>query len=285
MTLDPAAADQKSSIPTLDWSDSSINITIFASTKYLMMHDFAVVTVRNSSTRLPNKAILEIAPQLKSIEAVIERAKRTHLPVVLATSTDDSDDIFEEIASKNKIQIFRGALLNKIKRWKDCFDQFQINNALLIDGDDLLYDYDIGIRAINKLHHTDALMIKHPEDIICGYFTYAIKNEGMNTLYDFAKQENTNTDVITEFIKQSGITVDILELTHWEREKSFRLTLDYEEDLLFFIELIKQVGIGAEGKTITNFLDAHPEIVNINLHRQNDWAMNQKKFNEEVKNR
>ncbi len=248
-----------------------------------MINDFAVVTVRNSSTRLPNKAILDIVPQLKTIEAVIERAKLTHLPVVLATSTDETDTIFEEIASKNKIQIFRGALLNKIKRWNDCFDSLHIDNALLIDGDDLLYDYDIGIRAINQLHQTKALMIKHPEEIICGFFTYAIKKEGMTALFHSAQQTNINTDVITEFIKQSGIMVDTIELRSWEKDKPFRLTLDYEEDLLFFTELIKHVGVHADGKTISSFLDSHPEIVNINLHRQNDWAMNQVKFNNEIK--
>ena len=129
----------------------------------------AIVTVRNSSTRLPGKAILEVVPHIKTIEAVIERAKHTDLPVVIATSTDSTDNIFIEIAEKNKVDIFRGSLLNKIKRWKDLFDELQIEEALLVDGDDLMYDYDIGKRAIQALSETDALMIKHPENIVCGY--------------------------------------------------------------------------------------------------------------------
>lgn len=248
----------------------------------LMPQNYAVVTVRNSSTRLPNKAILEITPNLKSIECVIERAKRTDLPVVIATSTDASDDIFETIAHKNNVHIFRGSLLNKIKRWKDGFEALNINAALLVDGDDLMYDFDIGKRAIKALEVNDALMIKHPENIMCGYFTYAIKREGINALYQFANQENTNTDVITEFVKQSGIKIDLLPLNEWEQNKPYRLTLDYEDDLQFFIELINGVGIEADGKTITHFLDQHPEIVNINLHRQADWAKNQANFNEAV---
>ncbi len=244
--------------------------------------DCALVTVRNSSTRLPNKAILEVVPHIRTIEAVIERAKRTDLPVLIATSTDSTDNIFVEIAETNKVGIYRGALLNKIKRWKDCFDEMQIENALLVDGDDLMYDYDIGKRAITALKQTDALMIKHPENVICGYFTYAIKKEGINALYKYAQEENTNTDVITEFVKQSGIKIDILELNIWEKDKPYRLTLDYEDDLEFFTRLINEVGLGASGQAITAYLDLHPELVNINLHRQADWASNQAKFNEEV---
>lgn len=248
-----------------------------------MLKNYAVVTVRNSSTRLPNKAILPVTPDLLSIEAVIERAKRTGFPVVIATSTDASDDVFEGIAQKNGVLIFRGALLNKLQRWNDCFDAFQIDQALLVDGDDLMYDYNTGKRAIEALTASDALMIKHPENVICGYFTYAIKKEGIDTLASYAESAQTNTDVITEFVAKSGIKVETLDLLEWEKDKPYRLTLDYADDLEFFKALITGVGIEADGKAVTEFLDSHPEIVNINLHRQADWAKNQAAFNEKVR--
>ena len=39
--------------------------------------DVAIITVRNSSSRLPNKAIMKIKNRLRSIDIVIERAKQT----------------------------------------------------------------------------------------------------------------------------------------------------------------------------------------------------------------
>ena len=248
-----------------------------------MLKNYAIVTVRNSSTRLPNKAILPVAANLLSIEVVIARARHTGFPVVIATSTDATDDVFEEIALKNGVQIFRGALLNKLQRWKDCFDALGIDQALLVDGDDLMYDFNTGRRAIDVLTASDALMIKHPENVICGYFTYAIKKAGIEALASFAENAQTNTDVITEFVTKSGIGVEILSLLDWEKDKPYRLTLDYSDDLDFFKALIAGVGIDADGKTVTAFLDAHPEIVNINLHRQADCAKNQAAFNEKVR--
>ena len=50
-----------------------------------------IIQARNNSSRLPNKAIMKIKGNLRSIDIVIERAKQTGLPVILATSTDNSD--------------------------------------------------------------------------------------------------------------------------------------------------------------------------------------------------
>lgn len=71
------------------------------------MNSAAIVSVRNSSTRLPNKAIMEIKNNFTSIDVVIQRAKKTELPVIIATSTSKEDDIFEDIAKKNDVEIFR----------------------------------------------------------------------------------------------------------------------------------------------------------------------------------
>ena len=54
----------------------------------------AIVNVRNSSSRLPNKAIMKIKGDLRSIDIVVERAKKTGFPVIIATSTDKRDDVF-----------------------------------------------------------------------------------------------------------------------------------------------------------------------------------------------
>ncbi len=52
-------------------------------------------------------------------------------------------------------------------------------------------------------------------------------------------------------------------------KKNYRIALDYPEDHEFFAALHKAYGDGlftATAKDIIAFLDAHPEIVNINLH-------------------
>ena len=83
----------------------------------MKLSNVAIVTMRTSSTRLPKKSLADITNTKKSIDIIIERAKLTGLPVVFATSSDESDDQIADIAKSHGVVIFRGALLNKLKRF------------------------------------------------------------------------------------------------------------------------------------------------------------------------
>jgi len=248
----------------------------------MKIRDVAIVTVRNSSSRLPNKAIMKIKGTLRSIDIVVERAKKTGLPVIIATSTATTDDIFVDIARQHNVHIFRGSLVNKIKRWYDCFNEFGIENALIVDGDDLSHNYDIGSRAMSKLKSDQFDVIASPQDIVTGFFTYAMNRNAIVKLYNVAPFEEINTDVITRYIEKAGLNISELELKDYERKKNIRLTLDYEEDLAFFRKLYENIDILESGKGIVNYLDKNNSISEINFHRQKDFLKNQAKFNESV---
>lgn len=242
-----------------------------------------IVTVRNSSSRLPNKAIKLIKNDLRSIDIVIKRAKLTNFPVILATSTDKSDDIFVKVAKEHEIEIFRGSLLNKIKRWHDCFEKYQITNGLLLDGDDLCHNYQIGKRVMSKLIDSDSEIIINPKNIITGFFTYAITKKGLDKIYQIAHDEKTNTDVITRFIEKATLKSGTIELMDYECNKNIRLTLDYEEDLVFFRKLYEHLDVTEDSENVINFLKNNKNISEINFKRQKDFLENQLKFNEKIK--
>ena len=250
----------------------------------MVMKDVAIVTVRNSSTRLPNKAIMEINENVRSIDIVVKRAKKTGLPVIIATSVDSRDDIFVEISKEHDIGIFRGSLLNKIKRWNDYFKEFDIDNALLVDGDDLSYDYDIAQRAMRQLKSSKSVdLIKSPSETVCGFFTYAITKQGINKLFSIASDNEQNTDVITRYIELAELSSENISLLSHEKNKNFRLTLDYKEDLEFFQKLYKKIEFDASGEHIVEYLSKNKSIPSINFHRQKEFLLNQAKFNEMIK--
>ena len=245
--------------------------------------DVAIVTVRNSSSRLPNKAIMNIKDNLRSIDIVIKRAKQTGFPVILATSISETDDIFESISNEHKIEFFRGSLLNKIKRWYDCFEKYNIKNALLLDGDDLCHNYDIGKRAMNQLKTDNVDMVLNPPNIVTGFFTYAIKKSGISKMYEIVNNENENTDVITRFIEKANLLTEEIKLSENEINENIRLTLDYDDDLQFFRKLYTDIDVLDSGEDIIKFLNKHDEILKINFHRQKDFLENQSRFNEGIK--
>ena len=156
----------------------------------------AIISMRTSSKRLPNKSLAQITNQKKSVDIIIERAKLTGFPVIFATSSDQSDDKLAQIAKKHDVNVFRGALLNKIKRWNDCFEHYGITNALLIDGDDLCYDYNIAKRSMNDIQSSKFDIIWCSDEIITGLFTIAITRNAIKKLYSYMPNDNSDTDIL-----------------------------------------------------------------------------------------
>ena len=86
-------------------------------------HFGAIVTVRSLSSRLEKKCYQKIFEDISLIEAVINRAKKIDVKVIVATSEETSDDKIEKIALDKNVSIFRGSLQNKIHRWYSCFEK------------------------------------------------------------------------------------------------------------------------------------------------------------------
>lgn len=246
---------------------------------------YAIVTARSASTRLPGKMLRNVTSDKTALEIVMARAALTGFPVVVATSSEKSDDALEDIARGAGVEVFRGPLLNKIRRWERCFHRYRIDYGLLIDGDDLLFDYDIGKRAIEQLKNQRADMVVYPENVVPGLFTYAISARGIGRMAAYSGGDDSDTDVIAEFMRKADISTEPVALNPWERDRNYRLTLDYEEDLEMFRELIGKVGIDATGREVIDFLDENPDVVGINIGRQEEFLENQARFNESVRRR
>ena len=76
------------------------------------------ITARMGSTRFPGKHLKEICGK-PVIEQMISRIKQAKLPssIVLCTTYLSEDDVFEDIANRCNINIFRGHPTDILKRW------------------------------------------------------------------------------------------------------------------------------------------------------------------------
>ena len=101
----------------------------------------AIITVRTSSSRYPNKALKKING-VESIKLVIRRAKKLKniSQIILATSKNKSDDIFTHIAKDENINLFRGSLNDVANRYYECAKKFKLDYIVRITGDAILFD-------------------------------------------------------------------------------------------------------------------------------------------------
>ncbi len=84
----------------------------------MQSHVTAIIQARMSSSRLPGKVLKDIGGKTM-LEMVVERARAAHLvtEVVVATSTDKTDDPIVEKCNELQIPVVRGSLDDVLSRY------------------------------------------------------------------------------------------------------------------------------------------------------------------------
>jgi spore coat polysaccharide biosynthesis protein SpsF len=236
------------------------------------------VTVRSKSSRLPNKAMLEIKSR-PTIQHVIERAKRAALAdiVVVCTTDQPEDDQICKLAEQCGVAMFRGSESDKLARWLGAARQYQVDYFVTADGDDLFCEPALNDLALTQFKNGQADFI-HSSRVIPGAFTYAIRTSALEKVCQIKDTEET--EMMWTFFTRTGLfKVEELsgELAPYIRD-GVRITLDYQEDFNFFKEVfdaLYEFDPSMPLKNILLYIDSHPEIAKINSAFNEAWSANQ----------
>ena len=110
----------------------------------------AIIQARSSSKRFKNK-VMKIVYGKPLISYVIESVKKSKKikKIVVATSTNKSDDKLVNFLIKNKINFYRGSLANVAMRLLDAAKIYRVPYFVRISGDSPFIDYKLINRAID----------------------------------------------------------------------------------------------------------------------------------------
>ena len=229
------------------------------------------ITVRTSSTRLPRKCLLPMGNETV-ISHVVKRSIHYGIEPIICTSTDNSDDILEDIAKQLDVKCFRGSLVNKLQRWYNCAEYFKINEFHTIDADDPFFDGREMIASL-KLLKARGLDVVSPTTSSSGggasvgySLTTTILKKALKNL-----DNNTDTEMMWYYLdKVDGIKMEKLQETN-DTNTNVRLTLDYEEDYWLLNSINRILGGNPDrDKVMQLFLD-NPDMAKINMFRNDDW--------------
>jgi len=240
-----------------------------------------IITVRTSSSRLPNKCLLRFYNSPSIIEYIINRSKAFGVEPIICTSNDHSDDIIEEISIKNNVKFYRGSLNNKISRWYHCAKKFNIDYFHNIDADDPFFD---GKRMkeslkILKKSNFDYIKPSYYSDNGGASEGYSIKTSFLKKVYENYQEDNLDTEMITfyfEKIKNSKFS--IIEDPKYAikiKNKIPRLTLDYFEDYIFLNYLAFVTNGSIKRDSVESFLNKNKAIAEMNIKLNEVWKKNQ----------
>lgn len=228
----------------------------------------AIVQARMSSLRLPGKVLMTIAgkPMLWYVVERVSLAKKID-HVVVATSTDPSDDVIVDFCKKNKISYFRGELENVLKRYFDCAKKFGADVIIRITADCPLVDGALIDKGIDKYlksgldYLSNTIERTYPRGFDFEVFNFEV----LDTAHRNATEEPEKEHVTPYIWRNHPNDFSIGQLKSKINKSKYRVTVDTKKDLDVIKILVEKYGADKKDATgIINLLDNHPEIAAIN---------------------
>lgn len=196
--------------------------------------DFIIMQARMSSKRFPGK-MLSLIGGLPLIEYLYERSKRHHLKnIFIATSIDPSDDALYDFCLHKKIPAFRGNLDNVMARYIDAASWSGAKNIVRICADTPFVDFALAETLFGylKTENVDYVSFTKETCLPC-FYSEAFTLEALKKAASLTQEIEDLEHVTRFFIKNPGLfSVKWIDLDlNPEFAGSFRLTIDYPEDL------------------------------------------------------
>ncbi len=229
------------------------------------MNTVIIVQARTSSTRLPNKVLLKISNKTL-LEYHVERARKSKLPIIVATSEDSRDDAIIKVGNTLAVSIFRGDLNNVLKRFYLCALKYKVDIIIrttadcpLVDGE-LIKDGFIEFKKTSADYLSNTLIRTYPRGFDFEIFTFAALEKAFRSVHN-----STDREHVTPYILSHNDAFRIKQHTRLPNKSDYRLTVDTLKDLAVIKILIEKYHADEKNcNEIIDILDAHPEIVNIN---------------------
>ena len=108
-----------------------------------------ITQARMTSTRLPGKIMLEAAgiPLLKHH---INRLKMSDIPIYIATTTNEEDDVIVNFANLENLPVYRGDEHNVLGRFYECALKYELDIVIRVTSDCPLIDGSLIKSAVEQ---------------------------------------------------------------------------------------------------------------------------------------
>ncbi len=235
-----------------------------------------LITARLKSTRLPNKLILKIFDR-EIMRWMIDRLKLSNelASIVICTSINPQDDLLEKIAMEEEVNCFRGSEDDVLQRLLEAAYRFNLDYIVNVTADCPLVSVEYVSEIIKEYKKSQADLIRCL-DLPHGLFSYGINIKALSKVCEI--KSSNSTEVWGKYFTDTGL-FNVVDLTIPEdlKRPNYRLTLDYQEDYVFFKAIFDYFGLDTYKKGISDiisFLDEHQEVVEINKNCRDAFKVN-----------
>jgi len=197
----------------------------------------AIVQVRTSSTRLPQKVLKELplGSGITALQQIIRRLKKSQKidEIVVATTEERSDEAIVKIAQKEGVKYFRGSLIDVLERYYLAAKENKLDIVVRITGDCPCIDPEI-VDLVIKKHLQDkgdftsnVVKRSYPDGLDVEVFSFEVLEE----IYKKATQPDEREHVTAYIYKHPRhLKVINVEADQKLYAPERRITLDTPQD-------------------------------------------------------
>lgn len=226
-----------------------------------------------TSSRLPGKVLLPLAGR-SVLSWVIRAARKSGAisQVVVATSTDSSDDPIAQAAEQDGASVVRGSLKDVLSRFVLVLDEYGPQPVVRLTGDCPLLDPAL-IRMVVAAF--DETMVDYLSTTLNRSLPRGLDVEVVSeTALRKANIEASGPDRahVTSFIYRNPYQFRVAGISFVPSYEEYRVTLDTEADYRALVALVAEMGNSPPSWTETvEILRSRPDIVALNADvRQKD---------------
>ncbi|MBF0523097.1 MAG: glycosyltransferase family protein [Candidatus Omnitrophica bacterium] len=230
----------------------------------------AIVQARMTSTRLPGKVLMPVLGK-PLIQHLLERlilSKRID-KIIVATSQAKESDPLETFVKNLGFEVYRGSEQDVLDRFYKAALQYRPQTVVRITGDCPLLDAAVCDEVI-RVFQKDRLDYAQTgpsfaEGLDCEVFSF----QSLERAWKEARLKSEREHV-TLYLRNHPEFIKSKMLINGTDDSKYRLTLDEKDDYCVVKAIFE--GLQGEGKKdfsmkeVKSFLDAHPEIYQVNAH-------------------
>jgi len=232
----------------------------------------AIIQARMGSSRLPGKVLMDIGGE-PMLERVVRRARRSQFvgQVIVATTTDHSDDPVEDYCKSRGIPCFRGDPYDVLDRYYQAARTFNAKIIVRLTADCPLIDPVEIDRTVQGFFDAEvdfaANRLPPPwkRTTPIGMDTEVVTFRGLEQAWREAETKYAREHVMPYFYEKDG-RFRILLVDHDPDLGHLRLTVDTHEDLILVRKIFEKFGNRDDFslRDILDLLDENPELLEIN---------------------
>jgi len=227
----------------------------------------AIIQARMSSTRLPGKVMMRICstPVLGHVVERLTQSKRID-KIVVATSTDASDDIIERWCTDERVRVFRGSLGDVLSRYYWAARAYGARTIVRITADCPLIDPLVVDTVIERYLAGSVDYARTDETYPNGLDVEVFSIEALRSAFNYADLPSEREHVTPYIWKRPHLFAIAREVCKKDLT-SMRWTIDDQKDFSLVEAIFK--GLYTKARVfhmdeIVEFLYANPSLLKIN---------------------